>query len=193
MRKLVRAALLSVTAALFGALALAGPAQAEQEAKVPGKLVNLGAKLKSGELSASAVLGPFVFSNIASGGCLDQDYSDGTPHTAVTAWTCNGGANQQWNLDVRESDYSVVLTNAASGHCLDQDFTDGVPHTNLLAWPCNGNDNQRWWLYEDADGSIFVVNFATEYVLDQDYTDGVPHNRVTVWPYNGGLNQRWWF
>ncbi|MEV7183229.1 RICIN domain-containing protein [Kitasatospora sp. NPDC093102] len=63
------------------------------------------------------------------------------PGTPVILYTCNGGANQQWE---HQSDGSFV--GGQSGPCLD--VTGGaVPAPNgtrLELWQCTGRSNQIW-------------------------------------------------
>ena len=75
------------------------------------------------------------------GGCMDitgANYSNGTK---IEWWTCNGGANQQWQASNGE------LVNPASGKCLDDPEQSTPPlGTQLQLWTCNGGANQHWTL-----------------------------------------------
>ena len=61
------------------------------------------------------------------------------PGTKVIIWTCNGGANQQWNINA-----NGTITGVQSGLCLD--VTGASTANGALAelWTCNGGSNQQW-------------------------------------------------
>jgi endo-1,4-beta-xylanase len=57
----------------------------------------------------------------------------------VDIYTCNGGANQQWNLN---SDGTV--TGVQSGLCLDVTNAATANGTLIELYTCNGGSNQKW-------------------------------------------------
>ena len=59
--------------------------------------------------------------------------------TLLEIWDCNGGANQQWNLN---SDGTVV--GRESGLCLDATGAGTANGTTVEIWTCNGQSNQKW-------------------------------------------------
>jgi hypothetical protein len=63
------------------------------------------------------------------------NYSNGT---LIDLWTCNGGANQQWEIE------NGTLVNPASGKCLDDPAGNTTEGTQLDLWTCNGGTNQQW-------------------------------------------------
>jgi formylmethanofuran dehydrogenase subunit C len=72
------------------------------------------------------------------GGCLDitgANYSNGT---LVELWTCNGGANQQWEAENGE------LVNPTSRQCLDDPDGSTTNGTQLQIYGCWGGSNQKW-------------------------------------------------
>ena len=73
--------------------------------------------------------------------CLDAYNNQATAGTQVITWDCNGGANQQWQLNS-----NGTVTGAQSGLCLD--VTGASTANGALAelWTCNGGSNQRWSL-----------------------------------------------
>src|SRR5262245_21255221 len=77
---------------------------------------------------------------ITSGGkCLDA-FGKGTANgTVVTVWTCNGGANQQWNINT-----DGTITGVQSKRCLDVDAMGTTNGTKVQLWDCNGGSNQKW-------------------------------------------------
>ena len=73
--------------------------------------------------------------------CLDAYGNGTTAGTKVDIWTCNGGANQQWNVNS-----NGTITSVQSGLCLD--VTGASTANGALAelWTCNGHSNQQWTL-----------------------------------------------
>ena len=61
------------------------------------------------------------------------NYSNGT---LIEWWTCNGGANQQWQA------VNGQLVNPASGKCLDDPNFNTANGTQLILWACNGGSHQ---------------------------------------------------
>jgi hypothetical protein len=57
----------------------------------------------------------------------------------VIIWSCNGQANQQWNVNA-----NGTITGAQSGLCLDADSAATANGTKIILWSCNGQTNQQW-------------------------------------------------
>jgi len=73
--------------------------------------------------------------------CLDANGAGTSPGTAVIVWSCNGQANQQWNVNA-----NGTLTGVQSGLCLDANAAGTANGTRLILWSCNGQANQQWSL-----------------------------------------------
>ena len=70
------------------------------------------------------------------GKCLEVPFNAGSG-TPTRIWDCNGGTNQQWNLND-----NGTITNPQTGLCLTATGTaNGSPATIT---PCTTNSNQRW-------------------------------------------------
>ena len=74
------------------------------------------------------------------GGCMDITGAKTANGTLIEWWTCNGGANQQWQAQ------NGQLVNPASGKCLDDPAFNTTNGTQLVLWTCNGGTNQQWHL-----------------------------------------------
>ena len=61
--------------------------------------------------------------------------------THVELYDCNGGTNQQWNVNA-----DGTITGAQSGLCLDVSGATNPNGSILELWTCNGGANQRWTL-----------------------------------------------
>ena len=73
--------------------------------------------------------------------CLDANGGGASNGTAVIVWSCNGQANQQWNVNS-----NGTITGVQSGLCLDANGAGTANGTRIILWLCNGGTNQRWSL-----------------------------------------------
>jgi hypothetical protein len=80
-----------------------------------------------------------------NGQCLDV-FGEGTANgTAVTVWTCTGGANQRWTVNADGSIRSVP-----SGRCLDVRAHATAAGSPVQLWDCTGESHQKWQLVTDG-------------------------------------------
>ena len=70
------------------------------------------------------------------GGCMDITGAKTANGTLIEWWTCNGGANQQWQARERGAGQP------ASGKCLDDPGFNTTNGTQLVLWTCNGDTNR---------------------------------------------------
>jgi hypothetical protein len=73
--------------------------------------------------------------------CLDAFGQGTTNGTTVVIWDCNGGSNQQWNINA-----NGTITGVQSGLCLDASGVGTVNGTKIILWNCTGGANQQWSL-----------------------------------------------
>jgi hypothetical protein len=71
---------------------------------------------------------------------MDITGANNSNGTLIEWWTCNGGANQQWQAENGE------VVNPASGKCLDDPASNTTNGTQLILYTCNGGANQHWTL-----------------------------------------------
>jgi ricin-type beta-trefoil lectin protein len=62
-----------------------------------------------------------------------------TAGAKVDIYTCDGGANQQWNLNS-----NGTVTGVQSRLCLDVTGGATANGTKVEVWTCNGGANQQW-------------------------------------------------
>lgn len=75
-----------------------------------------------------------------NGKCLDVK-SNGTANgSLVDLWSCDGGANQQWELTGAAGE----LINPQAGKCLEDPGWSRSNGTQLDLWSCDGGANQAW-------------------------------------------------
>jgi hypothetical protein len=140
-----------------------------------------------GALRASAAVagaGPLL-SGVRANVCADVAGGTGAapgPGAPLQAFTCHGGANQQFALQP-----SGQITAYGGARCLDvwgAVANDGDP---VVAWTCHGGSNQRWT--RTAAGELrSAVNGKC---LDLWGAQGQDGARLVVWSCHGGANQKW--
>ena len=81
---------------------------------------------------------------VSAGGstmCLDANGQGTSPGARVVTWTCNGQANQQWQVNA-----NGAVTGVQSGLCLDVSGATTGNGSPVQLWTCNGQSNQQWRL-----------------------------------------------
>ncbi|GAA1939693.1 hypothetical protein GCM10009738_11110 [Kitasatospora viridis] len=63
--------------------------------------------------------------------------------TKVQLYTCNGWANQQWQV-AQDSTGNWILRNPNSGRCLDDSLGSKTDGQQFQIWDCNNTDHQTW-------------------------------------------------
>lgn len=61
----------------------------------------------------------------------------------IAQYACNGGANQQWQVQGEGSGY-LRLVARHSGKCLDVTGWSTTDGARLEQWTCHGGANQQW-------------------------------------------------
>jgi hypothetical protein len=155
--------------------------------------------LSAGTWSAGASLppsGPNVLVNSHSGMVMDASGGSTAAGDPIIQWADNGGANQQWTLDLSSGDL-YTLVNVNSGKCLgvpSASVTEGVQLEQLA---CDGSPSQEWAAeavgsYQSSSDSSFVLASLNSGLLAEvegnSTTEGAP---VDQWAANGGANQAW--
>jgi alpha-galactosidase len=128
---------------------------------------------------------PYAGSQLVGQGsnrCLDVHDNLVDNGTAVEVYSCNGGANQRWNLSS-----SGELRVYDGSKCLDVYNNETAPGTRVGLWQCHGGANQRFQL--NADGTIA----GTQSNMCLDVSGGATGDgtQVIMWPCHRGPNQLW--
>ncbi|WP_081687345.1 RICIN domain-containing protein [Glycomyces tenuis] len=128
--------------------------------------------------------------NRHSGLCLD-DYDFGTEAGAeVVQWTCNGQANQDWQLTDLGNGYHAIR-NSYSDLCLD-DYNWGTePGAEVVQWTCNGLEVQQWEIADAGGGYVNIVNRHSGLCLDNYNWGTAPGAEVRQWTCLNNAAQQW--
>ncbi|MFI6450564.1 RICIN domain-containing protein [Streptosporangium amethystogenes] len=127
-----------------------------------------------------------------SGKCLDVLNSAMEDGADVQQRTCDGGANQEWNLRATSSGYYTVRA-VHSGKCLhvvDGDLRSGA---NVRQWTCvSGRYSEEWWLGQRSDGYFVLVARNSGKCLDmQGGGTGDGTNALQWTCVRGRASQEW--
>jgi hypothetical protein len=115
--------------------------------------------------------------------CMDVPDWNTAPGTPVNIWDCNGGSNQQFNLN---SD-GTITPSFALDMCLELANGQTADGTGLQISPCNGATYQRWTRY--GDGTIHGLDGKC---LDNPDWQTANGTQFDYWDCNGGSNQSTW-
>jgi alpha-L-fucosidase len=74
-----------------------------------------------------------------SGRCIDINGGSTANGARAQLWDCNGGTNQQWNVNA-----NGTIAGVHSGLCLDASGYGTANGTLIHLWSCHGGTNQQW-------------------------------------------------
>ncbi len=125
--------------------------------------------------------------NKVSGKCLTQ-WGSGVG-AAITQFTCDGGADQKWSIDLATVG---TIVNFATGHCLDL-FGNGNADGQLVStWSCYGAASQVWRPVNVGAQYYELRPYYTDKCLD--LLNGMPGNGATIVQWGCHIfndNQHW--
>jgi hypothetical protein len=105
-----------------------------------------------------------AFWNLNSHKCLDVPNSNPLNNVNIIQWTCNGGANQQWDL-IENADKWYSFVNRATGKCLDVRYGSQGNNADIIQFTCNGATNQQWG-FGRSGGYYFMAARHSNKCLD---------------------------
>ncbi|MGX1625764.1 RICIN domain-containing protein [Streptomyces sp. NPDC055506] len=121
----------------------------------------------------------------ASGKCLDIPGGAKTNGSPVQIYTCNGKAQQQW--EVYGDDKGLHLRNVNSLKCLDVSGTNEANGTKIQIWTCNSSPAQTWEY--NLRAATALKNTATDKCLDlANFTNSTD---ARLWTCSGGTSQKY--
>lgn len=120
----------------------------------------------------------------ASGKCLDIPGGAKTNGSPVQIYTCNGKAQQQW--EVYGDDKGLHLRNVNSLKCLDVSGTSAENGTKIQIWTCDSSPAQTWEY--NLRAATALKNTATDRCLDlANFTNSTD---ARLWTCSGGNSQK---
>ncbi|MGW0588785.1 RICIN domain-containing protein [Streptosporangium sp. NPDC002607] len=127
-----------------------------------------------------------------SGKCLDVLHSATEDGADVQQRTCDGGANQEWNLTTTSGGYYTIQA-VHSGKCLhvmDGDLRSGA---NIRQWTCvSGRYSEEWGLSQRDNGYFVLVARHSGKCLDmQGGGTGDGTNALQWTCVRGRASQEW--
>ncbi|KAI9359544.1 putative beta-xylosidase, secreted [Zopfochytrium polystomum] len=132
-----------------------------------------------------------------SGKCLEiKGQTTTAENAAADQWTCNGGANQQFEVFLVDASLGTYrLTPRQSNKCLAPLSPSAgavASGTNVVQVSCSDADvNQRWRITDLGTGFATIVHSASGLCLDVKGYATADGTVLDLWPCNGGQNQQW--
>ncbi|MGM1064321.1 RICIN domain-containing protein [Saccharothrix sp. Mg75] len=124
-----------------------------------------------------------------SGKCADIPSSSRTDGAALKQYPCNGGQNQQWQVEDAGGGYARLIARH-SGKCLgvaDSSTADGAA---VAQYACTGGQNQQWQLQATGSHHRAVARHSGK-CLDVTSASSADGAVVKQYSCNGGDNQQW--
>ncbi|MFF3445494.1 family 43 glycosylhydrolase, partial [Streptosporangium sp. NPDC002721] len=122
--------------------------------------------------------------------CLDDYNAATTPGAQVRQWTCNGQANQDWQITPAADGYSTIV-NRHSGLCLDNTDWGTTAGSPVQQWTCNGLTVQQWRITSVGGGYSTLTNRHSGLCLDNYNFATTAGSEVRQWTCNGNNAQQW--
>jgi len=147
-----------------------------------GTVHTIGAFDRVNHASAAPQHGVLV--NAGSTACLDVPGSSKTAGTQVDVWTCNGGFNQQWDLDRTTGHLSVYGTDAI---CLDAQGGNLTAGTAAVIDPCSTAPSQVWTI----DAKKGTVKSSNGLCLGTVGNGTAAGTKLELQSCSGAITQTW--
>jgi hypothetical protein len=167
--------------------------------KIPRRLsaILAGLMLAAGTIAYSTVpaeAAGLQYFNYATQQCL-AIYS-GT-NDAIT-YSCNGHADQQWNIVPDSATGGTELVNG-NGKCLATNDGATAGGTQVIQWSCNNHPDQDWSFADAAPGypsgsygQVYNVGASAAQHENMCLAVYAGTTNVIIWPCNGHGDQEWW-
>jgi hypothetical protein len=125
-----------------------------------------------------------------SGKCLDVSSSSTADSANVLQWTCNGGANQSWQIRDLGTGY-VQLVARHSHKCLDVTGSSTADGARAQQYTCGSGANQQWQFQDLGTGYFRVVARHSGKCLDVSSFSTADGANILQWTCGTGTNQQW--
>ena len=120
--------------------------------------------------------------------CLDVWGLSTADNAPVDQGNCNGGTNQQWQL--QGSGSNVKIVNLNSGKCL-QPSGSATAGAAMVQVTCGSGSTQFWTVNTTIGGFRNMVNSSSGLCLDVYGNSTANGASTNLWNCNGGANQTW--
>ena len=110
--------------------------------------------------------------------------------TALTQYTGNGHATQQWQVRDAGGGY-VNLVNRNSGKCMDVSANSTADGAAVVQWTCGIGTNQQWQLRDLGTGYLRLVARHSGKCLDVSTASTADGAALIQWGCGTGTNQQW--
>ncbi|QBY55513.1 RICIN domain-containing protein [Cupriavidus oxalaticus] len=124
-----------------------------------------------------------------SGLCIDVAGISLDDGANVLVWTCNGQANQKWQLTQAGTQYQLIAEH--SGKCMDIAGISQTPGASAVQWPCNGQANQQFGLHRQGTGYSIIAAHSGMCLAPQGGASPQAGQAVVQMPCDGSASQTW--
>ena len=130
--------------------------------------------------------------------CLDVAGASLQNGAEVLQWSCHGGDNQKWFVEIQKPRQSrhliVAIRSKKSGKCLDVYGGQAQNGARVIQWDCHYGDNQLWEIVrvKNSKRLAMLKSVHSGRCLD---VSGVSTNdgaKIIIWDCHGGGNQVWY-
>ncbi|MGF6551697.1 RICIN domain-containing protein [Paraburkholderia youngii] len=121
--------------------------------------------------------------------CTDVTGISQSDGAAVIVWTCNGQANQSWQLQPVGTAYQLIAQH--SGKCLDITGISLDAGAPAIQWACNGQPNQQFTLRQQGTGYAIVAAHSAKCLVAQGGGNPQAGQQVVQMPCDGSASQTW--
>ncbi|KAJ1544243.1 hypothetical protein HK405_008787 [Cladochytrium tenue] len=124
--------------------------------------------------------------------CLDVKGQSLSENATIDQWTCNSGANQQFEIFLIEAVGYYRLTARNSDQCLAPLGGAVAAGTDVVQVTCDESDQSQHWSFTDLGTGYTTITHRTSSlcldVVGYSTSDGA---LVDLWTCTGGQNQQW--
>ncbi|MHC5902430.1 RICIN domain-containing protein [Streptomyces sp. S6] len=132
----------------------------------------------------------YVLVNRGSGKVLDAPAYAANDGAALTQWSRNGGANQQWKF-IASGDGNFRIQNRSSGKVLDDQNWSKTEGSALVQWRDLNGANQQFHMEKSADGYVRLINRFSGLAVDVAGLSKADGGRIAQYHDWNGANQQW--
>ncbi len=139
---------------------------------------------------------PSPIRNSNSKRCIGVDDASTSPGKHIKQFECDGKANQQWILDIKEKREDGVLVfnlkNENSKMCMGVDDASKLSGASIRQFPCDGSENQKWHDQKNpAPDYVLLINEKSSKCIGVDRASREDEAQLKQFDCDKRPNQRW--
>lgn len=142
---------------------------------------------------------PMRITSANGGGCIDAPLPQPPSAASGDVWflqqfVCNGGDNEHWSFESKESGKVIIHSALSPGFCFDLSQGATSPKTHIQLYPCHGGPNQQFVIRPVNDGTAEISPaLAPDEVIDVENGTSNAQAAIQLFPRQNSANQHWRF